>query len=69
MTDKLLTEPGKPDGSSSLEGLAIGGKVGESKKFAMICVNVLELLDSLDLQFPTGVEIQSSNLPHYESPE
>lgn len=69
MIDKLFTEPRKPDGSSSLEGLAIGGKVGESKKFAMICVNVLELLDSLDLQFPTGVEIQSSNLPHYESPE
>ena len=69
MTDKLFTEPGKPDGSSSLEGLAIGGKVGESKKFAMICVNMLELVDCLDLEFPTGVEIQSSNLPHYESPE
>ena len=40
MTD---TEPGMPDGSSDLEGLAVGGKMDES---AMVCVNVLELVGS-----------------------
>ena len=29
--DKLFTEPGMPDGSSSLKGLAMGGKMDERK--------------------------------------
>ena len=63
MIDKLCTEPGPGilERSSCLEGLAMGGKMGETQESAMVCVNVLELVDSLDPEF---LRIESPILNH-----
>ena len=60
MIDKLFTEPGPGilERSSCLEGLAMGGKMGETQESAVVCVNVL---DSLDPEF---LRIESPILNH-----